>query len=64
MGTVVVGFVDKPEGVAALKRAIEEAKLRDSKLVVVSSHRGGDDFDGEASIHTDEVLALLDAVRS
>ena len=61
MGTVVVGFVDKPEGVAALKRAIEEAKLRDSKLVVVSSHRGGDDFDGEASIHADEVLAKVNS---
>ncbi len=48
MGTVVVGYVAKPEGDAALVRAIAEAKLRDTKLVVVSSHRGGADFDHDA----------------
>ena len=41
MGTVVVGYVPKPEGEAALAAAIAEAKLRGSKLVVVNSHRGG-----------------------
>ena len=45
MGTVVVGYVPKPEGEAALNAAIEEAKLRQSKLVVVNSHRGGSDYD-------------------
>lgn len=49
MGTVVVGYVPKPEGEAALAKAIEEAKLRGAKLVVVNSHRGGQDFDGEAA---------------
>ena len=49
MGTVVVGYVPKPEGEAALSRAIDEAKLRDTKLVVVNSHRGGQEFDGEAA---------------
>ncbi len=48
MGTVVVGYVAKPEGDAALVRAIAEAKLRDTRLVVVSSHRGGADFDRDA----------------
>ena len=56
MGTIVVGYVAKPEGDAALKRAIEEAKLRDSKLVVVNSHRGGDDFDGAASRQADKAI--------
>src|SRR5687768_16841409 len=56
MGTIVVGYVAKPEGDAALKRAIEEAKLRGSKLVVVNSHRGGDDFDGAASRQADQAL--------
>ncbi len=56
MGTIVVGYVAKPEGDAALKRAIEEAKLRDSKLVVVNSHRGGDDFDGAASRQADQAI--------
>ena len=45
MGTVVVGYVPKPEGEAALRTAIAEAKLRGTKLVVVNSHRGGSDFD-------------------
>ena len=49
MGTVVVGYVPKPEGEAALSRAIEEAKLRGTELVVVNSHRGGQEFDGEAA---------------
>src|SRR5437764_89491 len=40
MGTIVVGYVPKPEGRAALRRAAEEARLRDSKPVVVNSHRG------------------------
>ena len=47
MGTVIVGYVPKPEGEAALKTAISEAKLRGCKLVVVNSNRGGSDFDAE-----------------
>ena len=47
MGTIVVGYVPKPEGHAALRRAAEEAQLRDARLVVVNSHRGGREFDGE-----------------
>ncbi len=42
MGVIVVGFVPKPEGHAALQRGIEEARLRDASLVVVSSHRSRD----------------------
>ena len=40
----------------AATRAIEEAKLRGSKLVVVNSHRGGDDFDGAASRQADQAI--------
>lgn len=65
MGTVVVGYVPKPEGEAALAKAIEEAKLRDAKLVVVNSHRGGQDFDAEAArradTEMDSVKQKLDA---
>lgn len=56
MGTVVVGFVPKPEGEAALDKAIDEAKLRGARLVVVNSHRGGDEFDGAASLKADEQM--------
>jgi nucleotide-binding universal stress UspA family protein len=61
MGTVVVGYVPKPEGEAALARAIDEAKLRGSKLVIVNSHRGGQEFDGEAAIRAEE---QMNAVRA
>ena len=53
MGNVVVGYVPKPEGEAALTSAIAEAKLRGCKVVVVNSHRGGQDFDRAASHKAD-----------
>ena len=59
MGTIVVGYVAKPEGEAALRRAIEEAKLRDAKLVVVNSARGGDDFDSPSSREADDALSAV-----
>jgi nucleotide-binding universal stress UspA family protein len=37
---IIVGYVPTPEGVAALEGAIEEAKLRRQRLVVVNSSRG------------------------
>ncbi len=40
MTTVVLGYVPKPEGEAALAAAIAEAKLRKADLVVVNAHRG------------------------
>ena len=56
MGTIVVGYVPKPEGHAALRRAAEEAQLRDARLVVVNSHRGGREFDREDAVETEEDL--------
>lgn len=60
---VVVGYVPTKEGRAALQRAAEESHLRSSKLVVVSSARGGRDAD-EAEMRSleqrlDEVKAML-----
>jgi len=57
MGTIVVGYVPKPEGKAALRRAAQEAKLRDSRLVVVNSHRGGREFDRDDAIESEAQLA-------
>jgi len=34
-GTIVVGYSDKPEGQAALDRALDEARLRGHALIVV-----------------------------
>ncbi|MBB3040236.1 universal stress protein [Nocardioides sp. LMS-CY] len=59
MGKVVVGYVPKPEGEAALRTAVAEAKLRDASLVVVNSHRGGSDFDAEASTQADREMAAV-----
>ena len=60
MGTIVVGYVPKPEGDAALRRAAEEAQLRGSRLVVVNSHRGGREFGGEDAVESE---TALDEVR-
>jgi nucleotide-binding universal stress UspA family protein len=61
---IVVGYVATKEGRAALKRAAEECVLRGAKLVVISSHRCGKDFDAtEASQFETEltrVRALLE----
>ena len=59
MGTVVVGFVPKPEGEAALRSGIAEAKLRGAKIVVVNSHRGGSEFDDEASVKADKDMEQI-----
>jgi len=39
MPTVVLGYVPKPEGEAALAASIAESQLRKADLVVVNSHR-------------------------
>ena len=41
MQKIVVGFIRSPEGEAALKTAIGEAKLRSAQLIVVHSMYGG-----------------------
>lgn len=60
MGTIVVGYVPKPEGQAALRRAAEEAKMRHLRLVVVNSHRGGREFDRDDAVQSE---SDLDGVR-
>jgi nucleotide-binding universal stress UspA family protein len=62
MGTVVVGYVPKPEGEAALRTAISEAKLRSASLVVVNSQRGGSDFDQDASTQADREMATVRSI--
>jgi nucleotide-binding universal stress UspA family protein len=64
--TIVVGYVPKAEGRAALRRAAEEARLRRARLIVINSSRGGRDFDDEDAIRYEHELdqvrkALADA---
>jgi nucleotide-binding universal stress UspA family protein len=60
MGAVVVGYVPKPEGEAAVAQGIAEARLRNAQLVVVNSHRGGPQYDDEASRRSDGHLSALE----
>jgi nucleotide-binding universal stress UspA family protein len=63
--TIVVGYVPRPEGRAALRRAAEEARLRGTRLVVINSNRGGRDLDDEDAVQHEreltEVRTQLDA---
>jgi nucleotide-binding universal stress UspA family protein len=56
MTTIVVGYVAKPEGRAALRRALEEARLRDADLIVVNSAKGGASLDGETAVEMDQEM--------
>jgi nucleotide-binding universal stress UspA family protein len=49
---VVVGYVPTAEGRAALQKAAQECKLRNTRLVVINSSRGGN------------ALSAVDAARS
>jgi nucleotide-binding universal stress UspA family protein len=60
MGTIVVGYVPKPEGDAALAQAISEAKLRNASLVVVNSHRGGESLDADTAAKSEQQLRAVE----
>ncbi|HET7069707.1 MAG TPA: universal stress protein [Nocardioides sp.] len=60
MGAVVVGYVPKPEGEAAVAQGIAEAKLRGATLIVVNSHRGGREFDDAAADRSESDLTALE----
>jgi nucleotide-binding universal stress UspA family protein len=61
VGAVVVGYVAKPEGEAAVEQGIAEAKLRNATLIVVNSHRGGREFDDDTSARSEHDLSDLEA---
>jgi nucleotide-binding universal stress UspA family protein len=54
--TIVVGYVPTAEGRAALRRGAEEARLRDSRLVVINSNKGGREMTGGGSVRHEEGL--------
>src|SRR5690606_11460487 len=58
MGSIVVGYVPKPEGRAALDQGVVEARLRDATVVVVLSRRSAGD-ESAADEEKAEVEALL-----
>jgi nucleotide-binding universal stress UspA family protein len=58
---IVVGYVPRAEGRAALRRAAEEARLRSTRLIVVNSARGGVGFDDDDSLDHERELAEVRA---
>ena len=46
MGSIVVGYVPKPEGRAARDQGVLEARLRGGDIVVVLSRRSATDASG------------------
>ena len=55
--SIVVGFIDTPEGNAAVQSAIDEAKLRSSSIVILHSMQGGNHEKGS------EYLASAEAIE-
>jgi nucleotide-binding universal stress UspA family protein len=58
--SIVVGYIDTPEGHAALESAIAEAKLRDEPLVVLHSAEGGSGQSPEEAIAAAEAIAAVE----
>lgn len=58
--SVVVGFINNPEGRQALDLAIEEAERRQTRLIVVHSMRGGSRTKEEEYATYREALEDLD----
>jgi nucleotide-binding universal stress UspA family protein len=59
---VVVGYVPTAEGRAALEQAAEECRLRNTRLVVINSHRGGA-VAADAAKEDDELAAVRDRLE-
>lgn len=58
---IVVGYVPRAEGRAALRRAAEEAKLRSVRLIVINSNKGGGHLDEEDAFqHERELTEVRD----
>jgi nucleotide-binding universal stress UspA family protein len=58
---ILVGYVPRAEGRAALRRGAEEARLRQTKLVVINSNRGGRDLDEKEAARHEQELAEVRA---
>jgi nucleotide-binding universal stress UspA family protein len=62
MTSIVVGFVDRPEGHAALQRAIAEASRHGVRLVVAHGRPDAAGIDGAVSDADDSATALRHAL--
>lgn len=57
--SIVVGYVATKEGKAALRAASAEARLRNARLVVINSNRGGRDLDRDDAARYEEEFDLV-----
>jgi nucleotide-binding universal stress UspA family protein len=62
--SVIVGYLSSERGKRALEVGIQEAKLRNTDLVVVHSLRGAGKSDDDEVIQSDRDLAALDEMLS
>jgi nucleotide-binding universal stress UspA family protein len=60
MQSIVVGFIDSPEGHAALDRGVAEARLRGCKLIVVHSMVGGDKESDEEYLAANQAMEVVE----
>ncbi|MGD9955703.1 MAG: universal stress protein [Candidatus Nanopelagicales bacterium] len=56
---IVVGYVESPEGRAALDRAVTEAQQRGAKIVVINSQKGGRSLSPEHAVEVDDEMNAL-----
>lgn len=57
---IAVGFIDSPEGHAAIERAIQEAQLRSGSLLIINSKLGGNHDDAGVFLDMTESLKKLE----
>lgn len=62
--SILVGFIDTPEGNAAVTAAIDEAKLRSTSVVVLHSMVGGGHEKGDEYISSTEAIERVEKLLS
>lgn len=62
--SIVVGFIDTPEGNAAVEAAIAEARLRSTSVVVLHSMVGGGHEKGDDYIASAEAIERVEKLLS
>ena len=58
--TIVVGYLATPEGEAALAAGVDEARLRDARVVVVMSRRARQEEHADIDVELDALRDRLD----
>ena len=62
--SIVVGFIDTPEGNAAVMAAVSEAKLRSTSVVILHSMVGGGKEKGDDYIASAEAIERVEKLLS